>query len=142
MHKRIRNRILENFEPATKPGITPEEKKRLLHFVVVGGGPTGIEFCAELYDLVLQDLVHMYPQTSKHLDVTLVDSDEILNGFDKHLRSVALRKIQKRNTMKIVKKTALKSQRRDLNTDGIPISPTLMSIYHRSPRLVVANHGS
>ncbi|KAF4046308.1 Pyridine nucleotide-disulfide oxidoreductase [Phytophthora infestans] len=84
--QKIRNRILENFEVATQPGVTPEEKARLLHFVVVGGGPTGIEFCAELYDLVLQDLRHMYPEVSKYLGVTLLDSGEILSGFDKQLR--------------------------------------------------------
>ncbi|KAK1929149.1 putative NADH dehydrogenase [Phytophthora citrophthora] len=116
--QRIRNRILENFEAATQPGVTPEEKKRLLHFVVVGGGPTGIEFCAELYDLVLQDLVHKYPQTSKHLGVTLVDSGEILNGFDKHLRAVALRKIQKRNTMDIVKKNCIEVTAEGVTVEG------------------------
>ncbi|KAG6580241.1 NADH-ubiquinone oxidoreductase [Phytophthora cinnamomi] len=114
--QRIRNRILENFEAATQPGVTPEEKQRLLHFVVVGGGPTGIEFCAELYDLVLQDLVHKYPQTSKYLGVTLVDSGEILNGFDKHLRAVALRKIQKRSTMEIVKKNCI-----EVTADGVTV---------------------
>ncbi|EEY62419.1 NADH-ubiquinone oxidoreductase, putative [Phytophthora infestans T30-4] len=116
--QRIRNRILENFEAATQPGMTPEEKQRLLHFVVVGGGPTGIEFCAELYDLVLQDLVHKYPQTSKHLGVTLVDSGEILNGFDTHLRAVALRKIQKRNTMKIVKKNCIEVTAEGVTVEG------------------------
>ncbi|CAH0478140.1 unnamed protein product [Peronospora belbahrii] len=114
--QKIRNRILENFELATQPGVTPEEKQRLLHFVVVGGGPTGIEFCAELYDLVMQDLVHKYPETSKHLGVTLVDSNEILSGFDKYLRTVALRKIQKRNTMKIVKKNCI-----EVTTNGVTL---------------------
>ncbi|CAI5742201.1 unnamed protein product [Hyaloperonospora brassicae] len=112
--QKIRNRILENFEIATQPNVTLEEKQRLLHFVVVGGGPTGIEFCAELYDLVSQDLVHKYPQTSKHLGVTLVDSCEILNGFDQHLRTVAMRKIQKRDTMDIVKKNCI-----EVTADGV-----------------------
>lgn len=34
--------------------ITPEESERLLHIVIVGGGPTGVEFGAELYDFVEQ----------------------------------------------------------------------------------------
>ncbi|RLN94745.1 hypothetical protein BBJ28_00026424, partial [Nothophytophthora sp. Chile5] len=116
--QRIRNRILENFEVATQPGVTPEEKQRLLHFVVVGGGPTGIEFCAELYDLVLQDLVHKYPQSSKYLGVTLLDSSEILSGFDKHLRAVALRKIQKRSTMKILKKNCIEVTEEGVTVEG------------------------
>ena len=30
--------------------------KQLLNFVVVGGGPTGVEFCGELSDFIKQDL--------------------------------------------------------------------------------------
>ena len=30
--------------------------KQLLNFVVVGGGPTGVEFCGELSDFIRQDL--------------------------------------------------------------------------------------
>ena len=50
----IRMRILNNFEQALHPGIPEEEQKRLLHIVIVGGGPTGVEFGAELYDFVKQ----------------------------------------------------------------------------------------
>ena len=51
-----------NFELATQPGITVEEKRRLLHVVIVGGGPTGVEFGAEFYDFLKQvhDLVNTY----------------------------------------------------------------------------------
>ena len=35
-----------NFETASLPSTTPEERKRLLSFVVCGGGPTGIETAA------------------------------------------------------------------------------------------------
>lgn len=48
----IRNRILNNFELALHPNITEEVKRRLLHIVIVGGGPTGVEFGAELHDFV------------------------------------------------------------------------------------------
>lgn len=101
----IRNRILTNFELAVSDGVSAEEKKKLLHFVVVGGGPTGVEFCAELYDFLQQDLVHKYPETSKHLFVTLVDAGEILTGFDKHLREFALKKLKARPNMRFVKKS-------------------------------------
>ena len=43
-----------NFELATQHGAEPEERRRLLHFVVVGGGPTGVEFSAEFYDFLKQ----------------------------------------------------------------------------------------
>lgn len=39
-------RTLDNFEVASLPTTTPEERKRLLSFVVCGGGPTGVETAA------------------------------------------------------------------------------------------------
>ena len=48
----IRNQILKNFELATQQATSEEERKRLLHFVIVGGGPTGVEFGAEFYDFL------------------------------------------------------------------------------------------
>lgn len=33
-----------------------EERKKLLSFVICGGGPTGVEVAAELHDFVFEDL--------------------------------------------------------------------------------------
>jgi NADH:ubiquinone reductase (non-electrogenic) len=46
--RRIRSVISDAFESAMTPAQSDEERKRLMHFVVVGGGPTGIEFAAEV----------------------------------------------------------------------------------------------
>ncbi|KAJ4867601.1 Internal alternative NAD(P)H-ubiquinone oxidoreductase A1 [Raphanus sativus] len=40
----IRRKLLLNLMLSEVPGLGVEEKKRLLHCVVVGGGPTGVEF--------------------------------------------------------------------------------------------------
>ena len=37
----IRKNVMDSLETAAYPGQDEEEIKRLLHFVVVGGGPTG-----------------------------------------------------------------------------------------------------
>lgn len=50
--RKIRNQIMVNFELATQHVVELEERRRLLHFVVVGGGPTGVEFSAEFYDFL------------------------------------------------------------------------------------------
>jgi NADH:ubiquinone reductase (non-electrogenic) len=112
--QKIRYRILGNFEASTQPGVSDEEKKRLLHFVVVGGGPTGIEFCAELYDFLNDDLARMYPQSSQFMRVTLLDSADILNGFDAQLRAVAAHKIQTRESMQVLKKNCI-----EVTEDGV-----------------------
>ena len=51
---KIRYRLLNNLDLALEPGVSDAERSRLLHTVIVGGGPTGVEFGAELYDFVLQ----------------------------------------------------------------------------------------
>ena len=62
------------------PTLSDEERKRILHFVVVGGGPTGVEFAAELHDFVNEDLVKLYPAAKGSVRITLLEaSDHILN---------------------------------------------------------------
>ncbi|KAL8619151.1 hypothetical protein ACOMHN_019423 [Nucella lapillus] len=100
--RKIRNRILFNFELALQPGIEPAEVDRLLHVVIVGGGPTGVEFGAELYDFVEQDVARLYKQQQGQVRVTLVESNLILSSFDDRLRAYAEKKItqRKRFTLK------------------------------------------
>uniref|UniRef100_A0A914CCN1 FAD/NAD(P)-binding domain-containing protein n=1 Tax=Acrobeloides nanus TaxID=290746 RepID=A0A914CCN1_9BILA len=50
--RQIRQKILRNLELELAPKCSKEEVKRLLHTVIVGGGPTGVEFGAELYDFI------------------------------------------------------------------------------------------
>ena len=52
---------MDCIETATFANQTPEEMSRLLHMVVVGGGPTGIEFAAELQDFFKEDLEKWFP---------------------------------------------------------------------------------
>lgn len=55
--RRIRNKVLSNLELASLPTTTPEERQTLLSFVVCGGGPTGVEFASELYDMINEDVL-------------------------------------------------------------------------------------
>lgn len=59
--QKIRTKLMDCIETAAFPGQTPEEIDRLLHMVVVGGGPTGIEYAAELHDFLTDDLSKWYP---------------------------------------------------------------------------------
>ncbi len=69
----LRKRIAEKFELAALPGTTEEERKAALHFVVVGGGPTGVEFAGTLSDFVREDLKKKYPSLMKYVRVTLLN---------------------------------------------------------------------
>ncbi|SCU77428.1 LAME_0A01090g1_1 [Lachancea meyersii CBS 8951] len=82
----IRVKVMNNIEKAATLSPSDPERKRLLNFVVVGGGPTGVEFAAELQDYIDQDLSKWMPALSKELNVTLVEAlPNILNMFDKSL---------------------------------------------------------
>jgi NADH:ubiquinone reductase (non-electrogenic) len=86
--RRIRNRIITCLEQACLPETSGEERKRLLHIAVVGGGPTGIEFAAELNDLLDDDLKKAYPEVAGQMRITLFEAGrEILGAFDSQLRS-------------------------------------------------------
>lgn len=71
-------------------------RDKLLHFVIVGGGPTGVEFAAELHDLVHEDLLCLYPDLKKHASISVVQSgDHILNTFDGRISEYAEQKFSR-----------------------------------------------
>ncbi|KAK9471467.1 pyridine nucleotide-disulfide oxidoreductase-domain-containing protein [Dipodascopsis tothii] len=94
--RRIRQRVVENFERAALPSSTEEERKRLLSFVVCGGGPTGVEFAAELYDLLNEDLTSLFPKILRNqVSVHLVQSrGHILNTYDESISKYAEQRFQ------------------------------------------------
>ncbi|XP_042062669.1 external alternative NAD(P)H-ubiquinone oxidoreductase B2, mitochondrial-like [Salvia splendens] len=94
--QKIRRKIVDCFERASLPNLSDEERKKILHFVVVGGGPTGVEFAAELHDYVTEDLVKLYPKVKDAVKITLVEAtDHILNMFDKRITTFAEEKFQR-----------------------------------------------
>ena len=87
----LRQRIVTNFERASLPGIDVHERQRLLQFVICGGGPTGVEFAAELHDFMMEDLCKSYPELVSEAGIFVVEAGkEILNTFDTKLRSYAI----------------------------------------------------
>ncbi|XP_073061122.1 external alternative NAD(P)H-ubiquinone oxidoreductase B1, mitochondrial-like isoform X2 [Primulina eburnea] len=94
--QRIRRTVIDCFEKAILPGLTDDERRTNLHFVIVGGGPTGVEFAAELHDFVYDDLVKIYPSVKDFVNITVIQSgDHILNTFDERISSFAEQKFQR-----------------------------------------------
>jgi NADH:ubiquinone reductase (non-electrogenic) len=92
----IRQRVLECFETASQPGLAEEERAALLHFVVVGGGPTGVEFAAELHDLLVEDMEEPYGRVVSLVRITLLEAmPQILGSFDQALSEYTLRHFQR-----------------------------------------------
>jgi NADH dehydrogenase len=90
----VRRRVLTALEAAEGTD-DPEEKRRLCTFVVVGGGPTGVELAGAIADLsreiLFQDFHRVKPSDTR---VVLVEmADRILMTFDPSLSESARRQL-------------------------------------------------
>ncbi|GMG38090.1 unnamed protein product [Aspergillus oryzae] len=84
--QKIRTRIMDCVETAIFKDQTEDEIKRLLHMVVVGGGPTGVEFAGEIQDFFEEDLKKWVPEIKENFKVTLVEAlPNVLPMFSKQL---------------------------------------------------------
>jgi NADH:ubiquinone reductase (non-electrogenic) len=107
--QRIRNRIMDCCETATFKDQSPEEIQRLLHMVVVGGGPTGVEFAGELQDFFHSDLKKWIPEIQSKFHVTLVEAlPNVLPMFSKQLIDYTEKTFQE-ETIDIRTKTMVKN---------------------------------
>ncbi len=92
----MRRKILTNFEKAEME-TDPHRRKELLTFVIVGGGPTGVELAgaiAELAHFALRsDFRHIDPHATQ---VLLIEAgSQILSSFPAHLSVKAKEKLEK-----------------------------------------------
>jgi len=91
----LRRRILLAFERAeTEPD--PDERHRLLNFVVVGGGPTGVEMAGAIAELASRalaaDFRHIDPRCAR---IILVEAaSRLLAPFDPSLSEAAQRSLE------------------------------------------------
>ncbi|KAL3690754.1 hypothetical protein R1sor_004405 [Riccia sorocarpa] len=93
--KAIRSKLLLNLAMAEIPGVSDEEKARILNCVVVGGGPTGVEFSGELSDFIRRDVLQKFSHMKGKVHVTLIEAREILSSFDVRLRQYATSHLEK-----------------------------------------------
>lgn len=90
--RRIRNRLLSCFELAALPTTDENTKRMYLSFAVVGGGPTGIEWSAELYDMIHEDMSRLYPELIQYVNITVYDvASKVLSMFDERLSQYAMK---------------------------------------------------
>ena len=86
----IRRRVLMAFEAAERDTST-DEQRRLLTFVIVGGGPTGVELAGALAEIARQslrrDFRNIRPE-SAHI-MLLEGAPHLLSAFPERLREAA-----------------------------------------------------
>jgi NADH dehydrogenase len=92
----IRRRVLLAFEAAERV-TDPAEQRRLLTFVIIGGGPTGVELAGALAEIARQtlrdDFRHIVPATAHIL--LLEGGPSVLPAFPESLRRSAQVSLEK-----------------------------------------------
>ncbi len=91
----LRNQILRRFELAM---YEPDEvvRRRLLTFVVVGGGPTGVEYAGALSELIYGPIARDYPALDvNEVRIVLVEAtSDLLGAMPAHLREYAATRLE------------------------------------------------
>jgi NADH dehydrogenase len=99
----IHNHILDNYEAALREG-DAQRQRELLTFVVVGGGPTGIELAAAIQDFLRKALIGKYPSLTPQVRVLLVEAqDALLSGMKAKMSELAIRRLRSRGIEVLLK---------------------------------------
>ncbi len=90
----LRNRILQTFEDAVVT--KPEDMQFLLNFVIVGGGPTGVELAGALAEMKTNILPKDYPDKdfSKLAVYLLEGSPNVLNAMSDESKKASRRYLE------------------------------------------------
>jgi NADH dehydrogenase len=95
---RLRNWVLDRFERSRwEP--SPQRRRAMLTFAVVGGGPTGVEYAgalSELIRLVLRKDFHAHDLSDARV-ILLEGAERLLLTFDPRLSAAALRSLERKH---------------------------------------------
>lgn len=110
---RCRNDILDRLERATLEK-NPEKRKELLTFVIIGGGPTGVEIAGAMGDLKKYIIPREYPDISPNeIRVTLVEGTDRLLQAMSMKSSIRVKKYLEKLQVDVMLNKTLKSYGED-----------------------------
>ncbi|HET9914245.1 MAG TPA: NAD(P)/FAD-dependent oxidoreductase [Anaerolineales bacterium] len=93
-----RNHLLRMFEQASRE-VDPDKRKAMLTFVVVGGGPTGVETAGALAELITHVMTKDYPQMDlRESRVLLLEAmDSVMLAYPDELRKSTMKLLRGKN---------------------------------------------
>ena len=119
----IRRRIFMAFEAAEKE-IDPDQRRAWLTFIIVGGGPTGVELAGAIAELAFHTLKHDFQNIdTTETQILLVEGlDRVLPPYAPDLSAAATTSLQRLGvTVKTkTKVTDIQGHRVTLSQDGQP----------------------
>ena len=94
--RQVKRRVQECFELAALPTTSPEMRKYLMTFAIVGAGPTGTELAGSLRDFIHGDMIRLYPSLQGLPHIVLYDvAPKVLSMFDDSLSQYAMETMRK-----------------------------------------------
>lgn len=141
----IRNHVLHMFERANIHQDSEEERRRMLTFVCVGGGPTGVEEAGALAELAATMRKEYHNIDFSEVSIKLIEAtDKVLPMMPPELREETVRVLRKKGV-----DVMLNTQVADCNADSLTLKdgtvvPTHTVIWAAGVRAVpfLANMGS
>lgn len=135
----LRATVIQRIEEANAE-FRPEVRKRLLTFVVVGGGYSGVETAGEMLDL-LRDTAKYYSNVSRdEIRVVLIHSrDRVLHTLSDSLGEYAGRKLSERGLELCLgeRVKAVTASRVYLQSGGVIETATVVSTVGNAPNRVI-----
>lgn len=121
----IRQRLLAAFERADW-STDPDERDALMTFVVIGGGPTGVELAGAISEIAFQTLRRDYKtiDTQDSRTILLEGSDRILGAYPADLRASALRQLEGLGV-----EVRLGAMVTDVSAEGVQVGETFIAAH-------------
>ncbi|KAL8272962.1 hypothetical protein Esti_003130 [Eimeria stiedai] len=125
--QRIRARLGACLEAAANPNASKEARQRLLTFVVVGAGPSGVEAAAEIRDYLNSEGRRLYPHISEDFRVLVLEMGAVpLPMYNEKVQEAAKRTF-KESGIELL-----------LHTQVIQVSPGSVSVTRSTPPVAAA----
>lgn len=113
----IRERLLASFEEAEQV-TRADQRAALLTFVVVGGGPTGVELAGSIAEISMRTMLPDFP-TLRRSDIRVVliqAADRVLESFHPPLSAAAARSLEKLGVELLLDQTVT-----DVTANGVQV---------------------
>ncbi len=93
----IRERVLLSYERAERCSDDPVMVQKMMRFIIVGGGPTGVEMAGAIAEMAHKSLVENFRNIKpEQTEIYLIEgADQLLSSFPKELGDKAKRDLEK-----------------------------------------------
>lgn len=111
----MREKILKSFERAERYHKNKEQYKLNTSFIIVGGGPTGVELAGAIAEIASKTILKDFPLiNAKDVTIKLIDgADRLLMQYDESLSKYTKNTLEKMG-VEVVLNTMVKSVEQDL----------------------------